>query len=341
MTAAAMSVTEQRSKHVYFTHPYFEAGKTLLVSNVKSSRLLAFLDPFDPYTIAVLVLSLFTTAVTWIVIKRISLSKDEIELLGHEGGDNSLPSRWGNALWYFYATAMQLTPDVGPSAISGRLIMAAWYFFTLVIVATYTANLAAYLTIKSAAKNHVTSVDDLVGQTKIKYGTVADSSVVDFFKYSQVEKYNRIYRGLSNVDNLTHGLDEVKDESDPYVFIWDTEILEFASSTDGCNTKVVGRPFNNQHYALAFPKDTPYGTNISLAILRLRERGMIEEWIDKWISKSSKCGSGSESDEERTVSINDMQGVFTILCITFGAAIVVAFVERRVHGTPLEQTTDS
>lgn len=51
----------------------------------------------------------------------------------------------------------------------------------LIIISSYTANLAAFLTIE---RMHVPieSADDLSVQTEIKYGTLASGSTRDFFK---------------------------------------------------------------------------------------------------------------------------------------------------------------
>lgn len=56
-----------------------------------------------------------------------------------------------------------------------------WWFFTLIMISSYTANLAAFLTI-DRMEIEIENVEDLSKQTKIKYGAVADASTVAFFK---------------------------------------------------------------------------------------------------------------------------------------------------------------
>lgn len=56
-----------------------------------------------------------------------------------------------------------------------------WWFFTLILISSYTANLAAYLTI-DRMENEIDNVEDLAKQSKIKYGAVADASTASFFK---------------------------------------------------------------------------------------------------------------------------------------------------------------
>jgi len=64
--------------------------------------------------------------------------------------------------------------------MSGRLAGSSWWFFTLIIISSYTANLAAFLTIERML-TPIKSADDLVKQSEILYGTLASGSSTDFF----------------------------------------------------------------------------------------------------------------------------------------------------------------
>jgi len=43
---------------------------------------------------------------------------------------------------------MQQGTDMTPRSISGRIVGGAWWFFSLIIISSYTANLAAFLTVE-------------------------------------------------------------------------------------------------------------------------------------------------------------------------------------------------
>ena len=71
------------------------------------------------------------------------------------------------SLWFCMTT---LTPQGGgevPKSISGRLVAATWWLFAFIIIASYTANLAAFLTV-SRLTTQVGSLDDLNSQSRIK-----------------------------------------------------------------------------------------------------------------------------------------------------------------------------
>jgi len=65
--------------------------------------------------------------------------------------------------------------------MSGRIVGSAWWFFTLIIISSYTANLAAFLTIERML-TPIESADDLSKQTEILYGTLNAGSTKDFFR---------------------------------------------------------------------------------------------------------------------------------------------------------------
>lgn len=81
--------------------------------------------------------------------------------------------------------ANSLTPgsELMPKALSTRIVGGIWWFFTLIIISSYTANLAAFLTVERM-ESPIDSADDLAKQTKILYGVVEDGATMTFFKVS-------------------------------------------------------------------------------------------------------------------------------------------------------------
>ena len=61
---------------------------------------------------------------------------------------------------------MQQGSDVAPISLSTRLLAGLWFFFALIMIASYTANLAAFLTVETLDKP-IESVEDLAAQVLI------------------------------------------------------------------------------------------------------------------------------------------------------------------------------
>lgn len=76
-----------------------------------------------------------------------------------------------------------LGSELMPKALSTRIVGGIWWFFTLIIISSYTANLAAFLTVERM-ESPIDSADDLAKQTKIEYGAVEDGATMTFFKVS-------------------------------------------------------------------------------------------------------------------------------------------------------------
>ncbi len=73
-------------------------------------------------------------------------------------------------------------------AASTRALSVVWWMFTLVLIATYTANLAAFLSVEHM-ELPIRSADDLSRQTTIKYGSVSNGSTQMFFEVGEASTY--------------------------------------------------------------------------------------------------------------------------------------------------------
>jgi hypothetical protein len=68
-------------------------------------------------------------------------------------------------------------------ALSTRTLASIWWFFTLIMISSYTANLAASLTLSRMAPA-IANVEDLAKQTVIQYGCKKGGSTHEFFQVS-------------------------------------------------------------------------------------------------------------------------------------------------------------
>ena len=76
---------------------------------------------------------------------------------------------------------LPVTSSSRARAISTRMVAGMWWFFTLIMISSYTANLAAFLTVERM-ESPIESAEDLAKQTKIKYGCLESGSTRAFFR---------------------------------------------------------------------------------------------------------------------------------------------------------------
>jgi ionotropic kainate glutamate receptor 2 len=93
-----------------------------------------------------------------------------------------------DSFWFTVVTLMKQGCDLNPRSISTRIIGAIWWFFTLILISSYTANLAAFLTVDRSI-TPIESVEDLASQDKISYGALEGGSTMTFFRVSHFLTY--------------------------------------------------------------------------------------------------------------------------------------------------------
>ena len=88
------------------------------------------------------------------------------------------------------ASLFQQRPHYTPKSLSSRMLSATFWLFTLIILSTYAANLAALFT-TSQPTSGVKSLEDLFKQDEIEYGILGKVKVktYSFFKNSNIGLY--------------------------------------------------------------------------------------------------------------------------------------------------------
>ncbi len=84
----------------------------------------------------------------------------------------------------FFSLFPSLPLSLSLRSLSGRIVGGVWWFFTLIIISSYTANLAAFLTVERMV-SPIEGAEDLAKQTEIAYGTLDSGSTKEFFRVRQ------------------------------------------------------------------------------------------------------------------------------------------------------------
>jgi glutamate receptor, ionotropic, invertebrate len=176
----ALSVTAERESVVDFTVPFYDlVGFRIMMQDVQpQNSIFKFLTVLETNVwLCMLGIYLFASCLMWVFARfgaqpPVSESDDD-----GERRDFNL----AECLWFCMTS---LTPQGGgdaPRNISGRLVAATWWLYGFIIIASYTANLAAFLTIKRIEKD-VETLDDLALQYKVEYAPEEGSHAQEFFQ---------------------------------------------------------------------------------------------------------------------------------------------------------------
>ena len=72
-----------------------------------------------------------------------------------------------------------------PKSVSGKVLVAAYWLFVVLMVSTFTSNLAAFLTVErmqATGEGGVKNLDMLADQSRIGYTLLKHSGVHEYFK---------------------------------------------------------------------------------------------------------------------------------------------------------------
>ncbi|XP_017869146.1 PREDICTED: glutamate receptor ionotropic, kainate 2 isoform X2 [Drosophila arizonae] len=254
-------------------------------------------------------------------------SDDTLEL---ETVQNSFTLK--NSFWFAIGALMQQGADLYPRATSTRIVGGCWFFFCLIIISSYTANLAAFLTVERMI-TPIESAADLADQTEIQYGTLEGGSTMTFFRDSKIGIYQKMWRYMENrktsvfVKTYEDGIKRVMEGN--YAFLMESTMLDYAVQRD-CNLTQIGGLLDSKGYGIATPKGSPWRDKISLAILELQEKGIIQILYDKWWKNTGDvCNRDDKSKESKAnaLGVENIGGVFVVLLCGLALAVVVAIFE--------------
>ncbi|XP_057338876.1 glutamate receptor ionotropic, kainate 2-like isoform X7 [Microplitis mediator] len=237
-----------------------------------------------------------------------------------------------NSFWFTVGSLMQQGSDLNPKATSTRIVGGIWWFFTLIIISSYTANLAAFLTVERMI-TPIENAADLAEQTEISYGTLEGGSTMTFFRDSKIGIYQKMWRFMEAkrstlfVSSYEEGIKRVLEGN--YAFLMESTMLDYAVQRD-CNLTQIGGLLDSKGYGIATPKGSPWRDKISLAILELQEKGVIQILYDKWWKNTGDvCNRDEKSKENKAnaLGVENIGGVFVVLLCGLALAILVAILE--------------
>uniref|UniRef100_A0A182U976 Glutamate receptor 1 n=1 Tax=Anopheles melas TaxID=34690 RepID=A0A182U976_9DIPT len=239
-----------------------------------------------------------------------------------------------NALWLTMGSIMGQGCDILPKAISTRLVAGMWWFFALIMLSSYTANLAAFLTMERMDAT-IESAEDLAKQSKIKYGVLMGGSTMAFFQTSNFSTYQRMWASMESVrpsvftKSNDEGRDRVIKGKRMYAFLMESTSLEYITERY-CDLTQIGGLLDSKGYGIAMPVNSPYRTAISGAVLKMQEEGKLHQLKTRWWKEmrgGGQCTEVPNSAGENELGIGNVGGVFVVLALGCFCAFIIGILE--------------
>ncbi|XP_065136477.1 glutamate receptor 4a isoform X1 [Paramisgurnus dabryanus] len=342
IAVAPLTITLVREEVIDFSKPFMSLGISIMIKKPQKSKpgVFSFLDPLAYEIWMCIVFAYIGVSVVLFLVSRFSPYEWHTEE-PEEGSDgppsDQPPNEFGifNSLWFSLGAFMQQGCDFTPRSLSGRIVGGVWWFFTLIIISSYTANLAAFLTVERMV-SPIESAEDLAKQTEIAYGTLDSGSTKEFFRRSKIAVYEKMWSYMKSAEptvftkTTAEGVARVRKSKGKYAFLLESTMNEYTEQRKPCDTMKVGGNLDSKGYGVATPKGSQLRNAVNLAVLKLNEQGLLDKLKNKWWYDKGECGSGggdSKDKSSQALSLSNVAGVFYILVGGLGLAMMVALVE--------------
>ncbi|XP_034472188.1 LOW QUALITY PROTEIN: glutamate receptor ionotropic, kainate 1 [Drosophila innubila] len=315
-----LTITQLRRSVVDFTVPFMQLGISILhyKSPPVQKNPFAFLDPFALDVWIYVIFAQLVMTLAFVLIARLSyrewmppnpaiVDPDELENIWNVN----------NSCWLMVGSIMQQGCDILPRGPHMRILTGMWWFFALMMLSTYTANLAAFLT-SNKWQSTIKSLGDLIEQDEVSFGSMSGGSTSLFFSESNDTDYQRAWNQMKGFNpsaftsNNGEGVERVRKEKGKYAFLMETTSMTYNIERN-CDLRQIGGQIGEKHYGLAVPLGADYRTNLSVSILQLSEKGELYKLKNKWWKKHNvTCEMFHEVDGDE-LSIIELGGVFLVL----------------------------
>jgi ionotropic glutamate receptor len=315
IVVADVTVTSARTKIVDFSSSiYVNAYVIVMRKNTKITfNMLSFLKPFSLNLWLLIFVSIIVSGIVFCLLERERNEALQGKPIGYV---------FEMSLWYSFCNMVAHEAGFEARTGAGHLLSVGIYILSLVLVASYTANLAADLTL--AKPDYLISGFDDIKNGKLPFnriGILAGSSIESYY--------------LTEISNGRQNFYPIKNEAEVYdlllngtidaTFI-DIATAEYATNNIYCNLTIVGNSFWEGTLAIVMPKQWVYEKELDVNVLALGESGDLDKLKLKWIS-TSNCPVLPETSTP--IEIESMGGLFLFAAIICGLSLLLFAWKKR------------
>ncbi|KAF5281606.1 hypothetical protein FQR65_LT02926 [Abscondita terminalis] len=327
MSFAALSVSSIRSEVIDFSIPYYFSGVSFLAAPQQKSEipLLAFLLPFSPELWIAIFTSLNITAIAVAIYEW--LSPFGLNPWGRQRSKNFSMS---SALWVMWGLLCgHLVAFKAPKSWPNKFLINVWGGFSVIFVASYTANIAALI----AGLFFHNTVSNYHDRSLLSQRVGAPrASAAEYY----VQRANKVLWDHINkyrLENVEEGIARLRNGSLD-ILIADTPILDYYRATDhGCKLQQIGDTINEDTYAVGMNKGFPLKDSISAIISKYSSNGYMDILQEKWYGGLPCFKVGMTMDMEslsqpKPLGVAAVTGVFILLGVGMILGCLILLVEH-------------
>nr|XP_025870019.1 glutamate receptor ionotropic, NMDA 2D [Vulpes vulpes] len=336
MAIGSLTINEERSEIVDFSVPFVETGISVMVARSNGTvSPSAFLEPYSPAVwVMMFVMCLTVVAVTVFIFEYLSpVGYNRSLATGKRPGGSTFTI--GKSIWLLWALVFNNSvPVENPRGTTSKIMVLVWAFFAVIFLASYTANLAAFM-IQEEYVDTVSGLSDRKFQRPqeqyppLKFGTVPNGSTEKNIRSNYPDMHSYMVR--YNQPRVEEALTQLK-AGKLDAFIYDAAVLNYMARKDeGCKLVTIGsgKVFATTGYGIALHKGSRWKRPIDLALLQFLGDDEIEMLERLWLS--GICHNDKIEVMSSKLDIDNMAGVFYMLLVAMGLSLLVFAWEHLVY----------
>ncbi|KAM9839113.1 uncharacterized protein grin2da [Aulostomus maculatus] len=336
MAIGSLTINEERSEVVEFSVPFVETGISVMVSRSNGTvSPSAFLEPYSPAVwVMMFVMCLSVVAVTVFIFEFFSPVgyNRSLQSAKKSGGSKFTI---GKSVWLLWALVFNNSvPVENPRGTTSKIMVLVWAFFAVIFLASYTANLAAFM-IQEEYIDTVSGLSDKKFQQPteqyppLRFGTVPNGSTEENIRSNYPNMHQYMIR--NNQKGVEEAIDNLK-TGKLDAFIYDAAVLNYMARKDeGCKVMTIGsgKVFATTGYGIALHKNSRWKRPLDLALLQLVGDDEIDMLERLWLS--GICHNDKIEVMSSKLDIDNMAGVFYMLLVAMGLSLLVFAWEHLVY----------
>uniref|UniRef100_A0A8C2AHQ0 Glutamate receptor n=1 Tax=Cyprinus carpio TaxID=7962 RepID=A0A8C2AHQ0_CYPCA len=336
MAIGSLTINEERSEIVDFSVPFVETGISVMVARSNGTvSPSAFLEPYSPAVwVMMFVMCLTVVAVTVFVFEYFSPVGYNRSLVSAKapGGPTFTI---GKSVWLLWGIVFNNSvPIENPKGTTSKIMVLVWAFFAVIFLASYTANLAAFM-IQEQYIDTVSGLSDKKFQKPqehyppFRFGTVPNGSTERNIRSNYPDMHTHMIKyNQKGVEEALNSLKTGKLDA----FIYDAAVLNYMAGKDeGCKLVTIGsgKVFATTGYGIALQKDSRWKRPIDLALLQFLGDGDTQRLETVWLS--GICQNEKNEVMSSKLDIDNMAGVFYMLLVAMGLSLLVFAWEHLLY----------
>uniref|UniRef100_A0A8C2DGD4 Glutamate receptor n=1 Tax=Cyprinus carpio TaxID=7962 RepID=A0A8C2DGD4_CYPCA len=336
MAIGSLTINEERSEIIDFSVPFVETGISVMVARSNGTvSPSAFLEPYSPAVwVMMFVMCLTVVAVTVFVFEYFSPVGYNRSLVSAK--DPGGPTfTIGKSVWLLWGIVFNNSvPIENPKGTTSKIMVLVWAFFAVIFLASYTANLAAFM-IQEQYIDTVSGLSDKKFQKPqdqyppCRFGTVPNGSTERNIRSNYPEMQSHMVKyNQKGVEDALNSLKTGKLDA----FIYDAAVLNYMAGKDeGCKLVTIGsgKVFATTGYGIALQKESRWKRPIDLALLQFLADGDTQKLQTVWLT--GICRNEKKEVMSSKLDIDNMAGVFYMLLVAMGLSLLVFAWEHLLY----------